>query len=91
MELKREQNRIYAQDDTGTLLAEITFPALTESVLCIDRTFVDPSLRGQGIGNLLVEKVVALAKEEDKQIKAQCPYAVGWFEKHPEYTYLLVE
>lgn len=91
MNFIEQKNRIYAQDENGTLLAEITFPDRSETTVCIDHTFVDPSLRGQGIGGALIEKVIGYAKANNKKISAECPYAVGWLEKHPEYTDLMAK
>lgn len=55
----------------------------------VNHTFVDASLRGQGIAGKLMNE---LADELDKRgLKAvpTCSYAVGWFEKHPEYARLV--
>ena len=84
MEFVIEKDRIYAEDSAGKLLAEVTFPA-KESVSTIDHTFVDDSLRGQGIAGKLVKMAADTILAEGNKIAATCPYAVGWFEKHPEY------
>ena len=86
MNFIEQKNRIYAQDENGKLLAEITFPERSDSLICIDHTFVDPSLRGKGIAGELIEKVIAYAKANGKKIGAECPYAVKWLEKHPEHA-----
>jgi len=44
MDFKTEQNRIYAEDPTGKVIAEITFP-VKDGIATIDHTFVDESLR----------------------------------------------
>ena len=49
MTWKIEEDRLYALDVDGTLLAETTFPAAGNGVVDINHTFVDESLRGQGI------------------------------------------
>ena len=49
MEFQKSEGRIFAQDENGKLLAEITFPTVAEGVADIDHTFVDESLRGQGV------------------------------------------
>ena len=46
-----ENHKIYAQNEAGERLAEVDFPALDENTVSIDHTFVDPSLRGQGVGD----------------------------------------
>ena len=91
MGFTRKENQIALYSENGLLLAEVTFPYTdeTRSTVEVNHTFVDASLRGQGIaGKLMIE----LADELDKRgLKAvpTCSYAVGWFEKHPEYARLV--
>ena len=48
----------------------------------INHTFVDASLRGQGIaGKLMTELISELEKRISKRVPT-CSYAVSWFEKH---------
>ncbi|MDE5869976.1 MAG: N-acetyltransferase [Muribaculaceae bacterium] len=90
MEFKIEKDRIYAEDPSGKLLAEITFPT-KDSVSTIDHTFVSPSLRGQGIAGKLVKLAADKILSEGNQIAATCIYAVRWFERHPEYPVIYPE
>ena len=86
MEFIREEGRIYAENKDGTVLAEVIFPAISDFAVSINRTFVDNSLKGQGIAGKLVDEVIGYAKAHGKKIKPVCSFAAGWFEKHPEYT-----
>lgn len=79
-----ESNRIYATDPAGKLLAEVTFPTYN-GISMIDHTFVDPSLRGQGVAGELVKLAADKILEDGGRIGASCPYAVAWFQRHPEY------
>jgi len=54
MEFKYESNRIYAEDADNKVIAEVTFPE-KDGVATVDHTFVDDSLRGQGVGGELVK------------------------------------
>lgn len=90
MEFIRQENRIYAEDGEGKVIAEVTFPAEGESSVCLDHTFVDNSLRGQGVAGKLIEEVVTFAQKNGKKIRPQCSYAVDWFNKHSEHAGLLV-
>lgn len=54
MELQFEPTRVYGLDGGGRLVAEITFPCTQPGIYTIDHTFVDPSLRGQGMADKLV-------------------------------------
>ena len=47
MDFCKEPGRIFATDEMGKLLAEVTFPE-QEGIAVINHTFVDGSLRGQG-------------------------------------------
>ena len=84
MELTRETTRIYALDDSGKLIAEITFPMPEPGVYTIDHTFVAPSLRGQGAAGQLVQAALDQIKENGGQAEATCSYAVRWLEQHSQ-------
>jgi predicted GNAT family acetyltransferase len=77
-------DRIYAQDETGKLLAQIKFPPAGEGVINFSSTFVDPSLRGQGIADQLVRRAVALIRERGMKATVTCSYVQAWFDKNPE-------
>ncbi len=64
------------------LLAEIVFPFITENTIIITHTFVDESLKGQGIGKKLVEEVIGYAKRNNLHIKASCSFAIHYFSKN---------
>lgn len=90
MEFTKGENRFYKEED-GKLLAEITFIP-NDNVVAIDHTFVDPSLRGQGIAEQLVDTVVEDMEKQGKKIKAVCPYVVELFErKSDKYKTIKVE
>ena len=78
----KEENRIYAQDANKKTIAEITFYEIENGVYNIDHTFVDNSLRGQGIGSELVEQAVNTIKQKNARIQATCPFASKWIEEH---------
>ncbi len=84
MDFITEKDRIYATDSSGKIIAEVTFPT-EDGVSTIDHTFVDPSLRGQGVAGKLV-KLAADHMAEGNRIAAICSYAVAWFKRHPEYS-----
>lgn len=88
MEFSREPGRIFALDKTGKLLAEVTFPE-REGVVVINHTFVDASLRGQGVAGQLLRAVADTLRREGRKAHPTCSYAVRWFEDHPEEQDLL--
>ena len=82
MEFQTESNRIFKEDENGKIIAEITFPETEKGVFCIDHTFVDYSLRGQGVAGQLVQLAVDRIKEQGGKVTATCSYAQHWLEKH---------
>lgn len=89
MNLVHENNRIYSSDEQGNILAEVTFPKVSEQTVVIDHTFVDNSLRGQGIAGKLMEETVSELRKSGLKAKLTCSYAVRWFEEHPECSDIL--
>ena len=52
----------------------------------ITHTFVDDSLRGQGIAGNLMKAVAEELRAEKKKAVPVCSYAQAWFRRHPEYA-----
>ena len=90
MEISQEEGRIFALDEGGRLLAEVTFPA-REGVATIDHTFVDASLRGQGVAGQLLQAAADTLRARGLKARPVCSYAVRWFEQHPEQADLLAD
>jgi len=95
MEFMHEDNRIYLNDNTcnftdgGKLIAEVTFPSDSDNTVNINHTFVDDSLRGQGIAGKLMEAAALQIRASGKKAKPTCSYAVKWFEEHTEFSDIL--
>ena len=70
-----EENRIYLPDENGNILAEIHFEKVDDSSYDIKRTFVDDSVRWQGIGSELVEKAMNYLISKWYKVSATCSYA----------------
>ena len=82
MAIKKEENRIYATDENNKTIAEVTFYEIENGVYNIDHTFVDESLRGQGIGSELVQEAVDTIKQKGAKVQATCPFASKWLEEN---------
>jgi len=74
-EIQKGRNDFSIIDDNGEVLAEITFYLTGLDKITIDHTYVCNPMRGQGVGEALVSKVVEYAREENKKILPVCPYA----------------
>ena len=81
MTFQTEENRIYAKNEAGELIAEVTFPQTGENTCTINHTFVDGSLRGQGIADKLVQAAVNEITSRGMEVQATCSYAAAWLEK----------
>lgn len=89
MKFQEEKGRIFLNNEEGKLVAEATFPG--EEIWQFNRTFVDESLRGQGVAGKLVEAVVEKARKEGAKIAPVCSYAVAAFEKNEAYHDVLAK
>ncbi len=84
MEFISESGRIYAENDNGEVVAEITY-TVNDGIATINHTFTDDSLRGQGIAGKLVQTAAEQIIKNGYKLRATCSYAVRWLNKHPEY------
>lgn len=91
MELIYESNRIYSKDKDGNVVAEILFPAIDSNTVNITRTFVDESLRGQGVAGILMQAAMSLIRTQEKKVKLTCSYAKKWIDNHEQYMSMVVE
>jgi predicted GNAT family acetyltransferase len=90
MKFNKEPNWIYAENTEGDIIAEVTFPLYTSGVVAINHTYVDDSLRGQGVAGELMEECYTMLKEDGRKAKLICPYAVKWYREHPEKNDIVV-
>lgn len=91
MQFQYDDGRIYTEDAQGKLLGEIVFPAVepgSDNVV-VERTFVSPAARGQGLAAQLVAEFVEYATKQQLHVKLLCPYAKKEFGNHPAYQQLL--
>lgn len=84
MEFQYEKERIFACDEAGKVIAEITFP-VSQGVADINHTFVDGSLRGQGVAAMLTEAAVASIRAQGLRLRTSCSYADKWLSEHSEH------
>lgn len=63
----------------GMRVAEMTYRRLSPSLVLIDHTEVDVSLRGGGIARQLLDSAVSWARQNGIKIDATCSYVVAQF------------
>lgn len=84
MEFQKSEGRIFSLGEDGKVLAEVTFPTGEDGVADINHTFVDESLRGQGVASKLLRAAADEIRAQGKKARLTCSYAVTWFQRHPE-------
>ena len=82
MDFLKEEGRIYLEDENSKVIAEIEYEYLGEGRYNIYHTFVDESLRGQGVASKLVEEAIKEINVRNGKVEATCSYAKSWIEKN---------
>lgn len=77
-----EPGRVYSIDETNTCIAEATYVFLDKNKVDINHTYVDPSLRGQGVAGEMMEAVAQRLRQDGLKAVASCSYANAWLRKH---------
>lgn len=85
-EIKGDSKSFWVENPAGERIAEVTFVMTGDDLAIIDHTWVDDSLRGQGVGRLLVAAVVNKMRKEHRKIIPLCPFAHKEFDTRPEYA-----
>lgn len=89
MDFQHNENSIaYIVD--GNVLAKVEFPPFGDNIVQITHTFVDGSLRGQGIAGKLMQTLVEDLRDSKRKAVVLCSYAAGWFEKNPQCSDVLL-
>lgn len=84
MEFIHEGQAFRHYNEAKVMDAEITYQEKGDRLIA-NHTFVDPSLRGQGVARLLVDRLADYARQHHKKIHPTCPYVVDLFDKSTNY------
>ena len=90
-EIKRGKESFYIGRDEQSAPAYIHWNDVDEEVIDVDHTVVSEELSGQGLAGILLSHVVNMARKENKQIIATCPYAKRKLEGNDDYADLLYQ
>jgi predicted GNAT family acetyltransferase len=77
-------------DRAGNELGHMRFRREDGSVVVIEHTEVDGSLRGQNGGRRFFDAMVAWARKRGLKIRSECPFTTSMFQKTPSARDLLV-
>lgn len=91
MNFTHASNKIFMLDNNNKIIAEVTFPDIDENTVNINHTYVDDSLRGQGIAGKLMKEAAEQLRSQNKKAVLTCSFAVSWFERNQEYKDLLTQ
>jgi predicted GNAT family acetyltransferase len=67
--------------DQNSVLAEIVYEYHSPGIIAATHTRVDDSLKGQGIGRKLLDRLAAMAKEHNLKIVPVCSFVSAAMEK----------
>jgi predicted GNAT family acetyltransferase len=74
---------VYAADGAE---AELTYSIASPHLIIADHTGVPDAFRGQGIGQKLVERLIADARAEGVKIVPLCPFVKAQARRHPDWA-----
>lgn len=74
----------YRLEEAGILKAEITWTELA-NVMVIEHTFVDESMRNQGVAKKLLDQAADYARKHHYKMEPVCSYAVVAFDRYKDY------
>lgn len=66
-------------------LAYILLDYTSDGLVVLEKVFVDPSLRGQGIASKIMEFAAEYFKNKKIITVPMCSYANTWYLKHKDY------
>lgn len=64
----------------------IRYARLGGSPTVLRSTYVDPQLRGYGIGTAFIAHVLDARRETGEKVVVECPMIRGFIRQHPEYA-----
>jgi predicted GNAT family acetyltransferase len=65
----------------GRRVGEMTYSRTNPSLVVVDHTYVDPSLRGQGVAQHLQDALVAWARDTGTKVVPVCSYVKIQFDR----------
>ncbi|MGF2615845.1 GNAT family N-acetyltransferase [Rossellomorea aquimaris] len=87
-EIQKGTNKFYKGGDENSPEAELVYSS-DPKALVIEHTVVSEQLRGQGVGEKLVDEAVQYARENNLKIDSQCPFAKRVLEREDKYQDVL--
>ena len=92
MEIRHEEIKkkgSFVIDDNGERVAELNYFKSAPGEITIYHTEVNEDLRGEGLGEDLVEAAVKYARANKLKIIPKCPFAAQVIDEKPEFQDVL--
>lgn len=86
VEHQKQSQRFVARTDAGE--AELAYAPAGDAI-DLQHTFVPPGARGAGVGEALVQRAFAYAREEGLGVIPTCPFVSAWLNDNPEQKELV--
>lgn len=67
-------------------VGELTYSRMSAKTIIADHTSVPDSLRGMGVGQALVQRLVDDARTHGFEIVPLCPFVRSQYARHPEWA-----
>lgn len=84
MDIKHGTNKFYFGDDPQNPDGVLTYLPDDMNKLVIDSVVVNKDLRGQGLGDVLLDAAADYARENNKKLVGECPFVAKRFDEFPE-------
>ena len=80
------KGRYIARVADNDAVGELTYSKLGKDKVIADHTEVPESLRGRGIAQALVERLISDARAQGFTIVPLCPFVRSQYARHPEWS-----
>ena len=81
-----QRGEFYALDSKGQRVAEISYVWDQQDKIIANHTWVDHSLRGQGVARQLLDVLVEFARQKQVKIVPTCSYVDVMFKRDQSFT-----
>ena len=82
----KQKGEFFLDDAQGQRIAEISYIWRDETTIDANHTWVDDSLRGQGVARLLLDTLVDFSREKNLKIIPTCSYVDVMFRREKSYA-----
>jgi predicted GNAT family acetyltransferase len=85
----RHRFEITAADQPGDAEPGVLEFRLVGTVASMNHTQIPVTLRGRGLGDVLVRAALDYARSQGWQVRPRCPFVAAFITAHPEYAALV--